>query len=141
LATILKGSTAISAILDRCSKAEFGQYGAIWYPGLAVDTTGIGFVLEGGAIPAFAGDVSAGVAISSQKLGFIVPMSEELLQYSNFDTVLRALIRAKLQLGIETLMFDTTADSTTRPQGLRYKIELRAHASHRRADVDGMWKR
>jgi hypothetical protein len=136
MASILTGATAFGAIIERATQLTFGHGGALWVPGLAADATGVGYILEGNAIPVSQYDVSAGCMIVPQKLGFTIVISDELLRYSNFESVMRRLVAAKLQIGGETIMLDATAGTSTRPAGLRYNIAAETASST--ATIEGM---
>jgi hypothetical protein len=118
LAAILEKPSAAAAIIERATRLQFGDNAAVWCPAIAADATNVAFLGEGSPIRVRQFDVSAGVTLAPQKLAFACVLSNELLAYSNAETVVRARMQADLRRGIDALMLDATAGSTTRPPGL-----------------------
>jgi hypothetical protein len=56
----------------------------------------------------------------------ICGFTRELISRSNADTLVRALLPEYLEVGLATILLDTTAGDSTRPAGLRYNIAATA---------------
>lgn len=77
------------------------------------------FVLEGAPIPVRRIGVDS-TTLTPHKMGVISTFSRELAKYSNpqIESLLRRRILRDTAITIDTLLFDTTAGSATRPAGL-----------------------
>lgn len=104
--------------------------GAIKIP-FSSSTTALagGFVLEGDPIPVGRLTLDS-VTLTPHKFGIIVPMTKEVMRYTNpaLEAIVRSELLARTGIKLDTLLIDTTAGSTTRPAGLRYNVSAAASA-------------
>jgi hypothetical protein len=119
LIALLGPMSASGQLFARFTQLVFDRNGSIWAPGILTSGTGVAFLLQGGVIPIKQFDLSAGVTLSPMKLALGVSMTRELVEGSNVQTLLETKLREDLNRGIDNLLFDATASSATRPQGLR----------------------
>lgn len=104
--------------------------GAIKIP-FSSSTTALagGFVLEGDPIPVGRMTLDS-VTLTPHKFGIIVPMTREVMRYTNpaIEAVVRDELLARTSIKLDSLLLDTTAGSTTRPAGLRYNVSAAGSA-------------
>jgi hypothetical protein len=136
MASILSGASALRAIIERATAQEFNNNGAVYFPGLSQASTGVAYVQEASATPVLQYDVASGVTLTPKKLSFGIVVTDELVMYSNFESVMRAKMGADLQLGAETIFFDATAGDDARPAGMLYGVSPETASST--TTVEGM---
>lgn len=104
--------------------------GAIKIP-FSSSTTALagGFVLEGDPIPVGRLTLDS-VTLTPHKFGIIVPMTKEVMRYTNpaLEAIVRSELLARTAIKLDSLLIDTTAGSTTRPAGLRYNVSAAGSA-------------
>lgn len=78
-----------------------------------------GFVLEGDPIPVGRMTLDS-VTLTPTKFGIIVPMSKEVMRYTNpsLEAIVRSELLNRTAIKLDTLLIDSTAGSATRPAGL-----------------------
>jgi HK97 family phage major capsid protein/HK97 family phage prohead protease len=104
--------------------------GAIKIP-FSSSTTALagGFVLEGDPIPVGRMTLDS-VTLTPHKFGIIVPMTKEVMRYTNpaLEAVVRSELLARTAIKLDSLLIDTVAGSATRPAGLRYNVSAAGSA-------------
>lgn len=104
--------------------------GAIKIP-FSSSTTALagGFVLEGDPIPVGRLTLDS-VTLTPHKFGIIVPMTKEVMRYTNpaLEAIVRSELLARTAIKLDSLLIDTTAGSATRPAGLRYNVSAAGNA-------------
>jgi hypothetical protein len=100
---------------------DFGEASSYTLPELVITPDGVTFIAEGGPFPVLQLAFSS-VSLTPKKVGFIFSVRRELFSYSSAEAVLMEIVKAKLGVGLEKLLLDATAASTTRPRGLKNNI-------------------
>jgi HK97 family phage major capsid protein/HK97 family phage prohead protease len=79
-----------------------------------------GFVLEGDPIPVGRMTLDS-VTLTPHKFGIIVPMTKEVMRYTNpaIEAVVRSELLARTAITLDGILLDANAASATRPAGLR----------------------
>lgn len=82
-----------------------------------------GFVLEGDPIPVGRLTLDS-VTLTPHKFGIIVPMTREVMRYTNpaLEAIVRSELLARTAITLDGILLDATVGSTTRPPGLRYGV-------------------
>jgi HK97 family phage major capsid protein/HK97 family phage prohead protease len=82
-----------------------------------------GFVLEGDPIPVGRLTLDS-VTLTPHKFGIIVPMTKEVMRYTNpaLEAIVRSELLARTAIKLDSLLLDNTAGSATRPAGLLYNV-------------------
>lgn len=88
-----------------------------------------GFVLEGDPIPVGRMTLDS-VTLTPHKFGIIVPMTKEVMRYTNpaLEAVVRSELLARTAIKLDSLLLDATVGSATRPAGLLYGLSDAAPA-------------
>src|SRR5205823_4780573 len=98
-----------------------GSASALSIPDITASGAGVGFFLQGSAFPIRQLAFNP-VSMQIRKLGLGCVITRELYEHASAEVLLTAVLRADLSLGAETILFDATAASTTRPAGLKNSI-------------------
>jgi HK97 family phage major capsid protein len=118
---LLSPMSVYPRLAARSGRLNFGpNSGAIKVPFESSSPSVSGsFVLEGAPIPVRRIGVDS-TTLTPHKMGVISTFSRELAKYSNpqIESLLRRRILRDTAITIDTLLFDTTAGSATRPAGL-----------------------
>lgn len=104
--------------------------GAIKIPfSSSTDALAGGFVLEGDPIPVGRMTLDS-VTLTPHKFGIIVPMTREVMRYTNpaIEAVVRDELLARTAIKLDTLLLDANAGTATRPAGLRYNVSAAGSA-------------
>lgn len=122
---LLPPSSVYPVLRSMGTSLTFGpNSGAIKIP-FSSSTTALagGFVLEGDPIPVGRMTLDS-VSLTPHKFGIIVPMTKEVMRYTNpaLEAIVRSELLARTAIKLDSLLIDTTAGSATRPAGLRYGV-------------------
>jgi hypothetical protein len=112
---------AASQIFKRCVQLGFDRGTTVLLPSITQSASGVAYIAEGAPFPIKQLSLS-GASLTPKKLGMGVVLTRELLIGSNAEALLKAVMAENLSLGIESLLFDAVAASTTRPAGLRNSV-------------------
>ena len=111
----IKPLTAGGELFSRgLTVTNFGG-GAVKVPGFAASAAD--FVTEGAPIPVKQ-FVASGPTLAPFKLASIVTVSSELIEHSDAETMIRAVLAENIAIGLDAALFSATAASTARPAGL-----------------------
>jgi hypothetical protein len=114
--------SAAAALIDAGLKFTLGDGVAfINVPSFAAVPTGAGFVGEAAPIPVMQGQVSAPV-LTLKKVSAIVVLSEELIESSNAEPLVRDVMMRSVGLALDKVLFDASAATGVRPAGLLYGV-------------------
>jgi hypothetical protein len=113
------GPSAARELMNRGLKVEFGQSAAIAIPGrLCDDTNSSSFVQENNPIPIKVGTLTS-VTLTPCRLPVTAVFSDWLVQTSNADRIIPAVLNEELRLKLDVELMSTTAASAgVRPAGL-----------------------
>lgn len=122
---LLPPNTIYNVLRDMGVSLTFGpNSGNIKIP-FSSSTTALagGFVLEGDPIPVGRMTLDS-VTLTPTKFGVIVPMTKEVMRYTNptLESVVRSELLARTAITLDGLLIDSTAGSATRPAGLLYGV-------------------
>ena len=93
--------------------------------------SGVAFIAQGSPIPIKQFSTS-GVTLTPQKIAMGVAFSRELIEHTNAETMVRALLAENLSLGLDNILFDANPADGTRPQGLRNGVAATHRGGRRR---------
>jgi hypothetical protein len=121
---ILGTGSAFAAAVRDATRVDFGRNAAVFVHGLVRDGTAFGFTAEGSPLRVVQDDVSGGVTLTAGKrCGMIFTLTRELIEFSNAETLIRALIAENFGAGLDSIFFGTAAAvSTIQPAGIRYNV-------------------
>lgn len=113
-------SSAFGFLATRAVKVGFKNSAASEFvAGIPTSPDGIAFIAPGQPIPV--GMLSiGGVTVSPHKIGFITTLTEEAINSSNAETLVKLALREKIKLGAETLLLDNIETDGIRPSGWRF---------------------
>jgi HK97 family phage major capsid protein/HK97 family phage prohead protease len=104
----------------------FGRAGIVSIPSrVATPTLAGSFVPQGGAIPVRQGAFQA-VTITPRKMAVISTFTREIAEHSTpaIEGLIRQAMQEDTAVSLDTVLFDATAASTTRPAGLRNGVTV-----------------
>lgn len=116
--SLLAPQSATTAIFSRALGVSLDNVYGVMIPTVTASGSGVAFVAQGAPIPVKQFSFT-GPTLTSQKVGLIVGFTRELIEHSNADLLVRALLAENLSLGLDTILLDATAGDTVRPAGLR----------------------
>ncbi len=122
LPPLLGPLSAAGNILSRALNLSFGNAAAINVPTILPSATGVAFIAQGAPHPIRQSTFATAGPLTPKKLALGTTMTRELFEGSSAEAVISSVLAADLSLGIETVLFDTTAADTTRPAGLKNGI-------------------
>jgi hypothetical protein len=115
--------SAAAALIDAGLKFTLGDGVAfINVPSFAAVPTGASFVAEASPIPVMQYQESAPPALTLKKVSAIVVLSEELIESSNAEPLVRDVMMRTVGLALDTVLFDPNPATSVRPAGLLYGI-------------------
>src|SRR5262249_43969791 len=110
--------SAGSALLKRGLTFTFDHHNEIRVPGITVSASYAGFVAERGVIPVHQLPVSPGAILQPRKFGTIITLTREMIQSSNAEALVRAVLVDAVAIALDVALFGSTAGDSTRPPGL-----------------------
>jgi|SRR6516165_3405708 len=124
-------ASAGSTLLKRCLSLTFNSAAAIKVPSINTAASPVGFVGEGGPIPAQQLSITAGVTLAPRILSTIVVFTCDIFQHStpSIEALVRAVLSEDIGLKLDSALFDTTAGDATRPAGLLVGISATSPAA------------
>ena len=129
-------ASAAAQLLGQGLVLSFGDAGAISLPALVADPTKVTFVGEGAPIPVQQFAIEAPKVLRPQKLAVVVTLSREMVESSNAEALITDVLTRSTALGLDAMLFDANAGTTTRPAGLRNGIAaLTASAAPNASDA------
>jgi hypothetical protein len=119
LLSVLAPSSAGAALLQGATQVDLGGNAQVTLPSFAPGI--VSFVGEGSPIPVqkFA---ASGPSVSPRKLATIVELTNELLNSSNAETLIRAVLIESIGKNLDGILFDASAGDAVRPPGLRFGV-------------------
>jgi hypothetical protein len=118
LLTNLGPLSAGSDLLKRGMTLTFDGAAEMRVPGITVSATYATFVGEGLPIPVHQFPVSAGCTLEPRKFASIVTLTREMIQSSNAEALVRAVLTDAVGIALDVALFGSTAGDATRPPGL-----------------------
>jgi hypothetical protein len=115
-------ASAGAQLLGEGLQLSFGEAGAISLPALVADPSKVVFVGEGAPIPVQQFAIAAPKVLKPQKLSVIVTLTREMIESSNAEALITDVLTRSTALGLDAMLFDSGAGTTTRPAGLRNGI-------------------
>jgi hypothetical protein len=94
-----------------------GAYG-VKVPYIAPTSTNIAFIAQGDPFPVLQYAMSDGPTLTAKKLGFITTLTREVVEHTDGERMVRDIMGRDFGLGLDSILFDSTAADTTRPAGL-----------------------
>jgi hypothetical protein len=120
LLTNLGPLSAGSELLKRGFTFTFDHHNEIRVPGITVAATYAGFIAERGLIPVHQLPVSSGAILDPRKFGTIITLTREMIQSSNAEQLVRAVLVDAVAASLDTALFSNVAGDATRPPGLLF---------------------
>jgi hypothetical protein len=118
LAALAGPMSACGAVFSRALNISLdGVYG-IKVPYILPASTSVSFVAQGDPFPVLSYTTNDGPTLGMKKLGFIATLTREVIEHSDAEQMVRAIMARNLSLGLDSILFDSTAADTTRPAGL-----------------------
>jgi hypothetical protein len=115
--------SAAAALIDAGLKFTLGDGVAyINVPSFAAVPTGASFVAEASPLPVMQYQEFAPSALTLKKIGAICVLSEELVDSSNAEPLVRDVMMRTVGLALDTVLFDPNPATSVRPAGLLYNI-------------------
>ncbi len=118
---LLGPASAGSNLVRLAAHADFYRYGALAVPKLVASGTGMVFVLEGAPIPFFQFALSDS-DLSPKKIALGAAFTRQAWENTQAEAFMTSVLTANASLAFESILFDATAASATRPAGLRNGI-------------------
>jgi hypothetical protein len=118
LLTSLGPTSAGSQLLRKGITLQFDGFNQIKVPGITASASYAGFVGERQNIPVRQLPVSAGAILDPRKFATIVALTSEMLNSSNAEALVTAVLIDSVAIALDTALFSTTAGDATRPPGL-----------------------
>jgi hypothetical protein len=107
-----------SQLLRQGLSLTFDRAHEIRVPGITVSAAFAGFVGEGRPIPVRQLPVSAGAILQPRKFATIVTLTREMIESSNAESLVRAVLVDAVAASLDAALFSTTPGDATRPAGL-----------------------
>jgi hypothetical protein len=118
LAALAGPMSACGAVFSRAMNIAIdGAYGAK-VPYILPASTKVAFIAQGDPMPVLSYITNDGPTLVKKKLAFIVTLTREVIEHTGAETMVRDIMARNLSLGIDSILFDSTAADTTRPAGL-----------------------
>lgn len=114
-------SMSVSGRLEAAGalRIDLGRNATVRVPGRATSAAEAGqFVVEGAPGPVRQLNILAGPVLSPTKLEVIIPMTQELVEASNIEDVVRVLVTEASGIAIDAAMFSSNAATPAAPAGL-----------------------
>jgi len=121
LLPVLGPASAFGGIIQLAAHADLDDYSALAIPQLNASGSGVAFTTEGAPFPMMQFSLAADT-LSPKKAAFGVAFTRELWDYSGAETFMMPVLNANASVGLESILFDANASSTTRPAGLKNGI-------------------
>ena len=128
LINILGPSSASGALIARAMQLSFDDYATLSIPGVTASATGVAFIAEGAPFP-IKQLVTSAASVKPRKIAMGLVATKELINGSNAEALMRAVLAENLTLGLDALMFDATDTDGIRPAGLRFGVNAIAATS------------
>jgi capsid protein len=112
----LVGPSAGADLLGRGIQLRFDGAKAISLPTIAPGQTG--FVGEGKAIPVVQFQTASGVKLEPHKLALITTLTREMIESSNAEMIIRAVLSESAARGLDAALFSSNAGTADSPPGL-----------------------
>jgi hypothetical protein len=109
-----------SELLQRGIVLTFDGNFQINVPGITVAASYAGFIGEGQPIPVHQLPVTAGAILQPRKFATIVTLTREMIQSSNAQELVQAVLVDAIAASLDAHLFDSTAGDAIRPAGLLY---------------------
>jgi hypothetical protein len=124
LTDLLGGASTSGRLFELGTSFSFEGVGSIYVQAIAADPTAISFLSAGAPIPVRKLSTLPNLILKPFKSSSIVTFTNELLRTStpNILLVVEQKLADDLDLGLDTLVLDTSAASSVRPAGLRAGI-------------------
>jgi hypothetical protein len=113
---MLKPQSAGADLLGRALQLRFDGYKSISLP--TISQQAAAFIGEGKSIPVAQFTTAAGVQLLPHKLGLISVLTREMLESSNAEPIIRAVLAESAALGLDAALFSATAGTADAPPGL-----------------------
>ncbi len=109
--------SAAAAVIGQSLKLEFDGSAQINVPGLTLPSAS--WVGEGGSIPVLQGTSSPGGVVLPSKLASIIPLTNEMINHSNGEQMVRQVLIENVGPTLDAAMFSATAAvANVRPAGV-----------------------
>jgi hypothetical protein len=119
--SVMASASAGAQMLREGLVLAFDRAGVILIPGLVVDATSAGFVVEGAPIPVHNFNLTP-AQMQPNLIASIAVLTREMIESSNAEALIGdALVRAA-GLALDAALFDANAATAARPAGLRNGI-------------------
>jgi hypothetical protein len=118
LLTNLGPLSTAGELLKRGITLSFDGAWEIKVPGITVSASYTGFVGENRPIPVHQLPVSAGAVLTPSKFATIVALTREMVESSNAEALVRAVLVDAVQASLDAALFSNVAADSTRPAGL-----------------------
>jgi hypothetical protein len=110
-------------LLQRGLQLSFDGAAAINLPSFVADANSVAFVGESQPIPVRQFAVSTPVPqLVPRKMSLLTSLTNEMLASSNAEAFVKDVMLRDCALGLDKVLFDSTAGDAVRPPGLRYGI-------------------
>src|SRR5262249_22917512 len=116
----LRGISAGARLLTDGLQVRFNGHGTIALPTIAQGQAG--FVGQGKPIPVAQFSSSAGVTLTPHKLPLISTLTREMVESSNAEAIIRAVLSESAAVGLDQALFSANAATADAPAGLLYGI-------------------
>jgi hypothetical protein len=110
--------SACGGVFSRALHVDLAGLYAIKVPYITPASTNVAFVAQGAPMPVLQLSTNDGPTLTSKKLAFVTTMTREVFEHTNAEAMVRDIMARNLSLGIDSILFDSTAADTTRPAGL-----------------------
>jgi hypothetical protein len=109
--------SASRQILGRAgAHLTFDRSYEVLLPGVPNSASGVGYTSQGSPFPIKQLALSS-ATLGVKKIAFGVVMTRELMEGSNAEVLVNAVLSENLSLGVDTLLLDAVAADATRPAG------------------------
>jgi len=136
LVPLLGPLSAAGNIFKRSLNLSFGTAAVINIPEATPSGTGVSFIGQSAPFPIRQLSFSAEPLVP-RKVALGSVATRELYEAPGAEALLANVLAADFSLGLESVLFDTTASDTTRPAGLKYGIS--AIAADTGTDITAMF--
>jgi len=116
----LRGINAGAELLRRGLQVRFDGEGTILLPTIAQGSAG--FVGQAKAIPVVQFATTPGVSLQPRKLALISTLTKEMVESSNAEAIIRAVLTESAAVGLDVALFSTNPGTGDAPPGLLYGI-------------------
>src|SRR5262249_58139882 len=116
----LRGLSVGAESLRRGLQVLFNGAGTILLPTIAQGQAG--FVGQGKPIPVAQFATAPGVSLTPHKLALISTLTREMIESSNAEAIIRAVLTESAAVGLDAVLFSANAATADAPPGLLYRL-------------------